>query len=438
MKVEILFLCHRLPYPPNKGDKIRSHGLLAHLARRHVVHVGCFVDDPADMAHTDTVRSLAGGECLFVPLQPGMKWFRGGKALLTGEPITTACFGGPKIGKWVKSLVRSRPIGQAVVFSSAMAPYVLGESGLDPARALLDLVDIDSDKWRQYSSASPGPMGWIYRREANLLLRTERTAARAFGATVLSSPYETASFAELAPETTTRLHTFSNGVDLQRFSPAMLANPFPAGEQAIVMTGRFDYRPNADGAAWFASTVMPLLANHLPGARFHIVGAKPPRSLRALAGPKTVLTGEVDDVRPYIQHAAAIVAPLRMARGVQNKVLEAMAMEKPVVATWEATRALSVTSGDHLWIENDPARFAAAVLAACNGADRMRVARNGRKYVEKHHDWRQNLAVIDDLLGRLAGNSEPGEEDSGVRARHGSRADPHLGAKQISAVGAER
>jgi sugar transferase (PEP-CTERM/EpsH1 system associated) len=402
--VDILFLSHRVPYPPNKGDKIRSHALFEHLAKRHRIHLGCFIDDPEDFKHVDTIQKIAKGECLFLPLKPSAKWRKAPGAFLTGQPITTAYFGNPQISRWLSALVKTHRIDRTVVFSSAMAPYVFQEPALDPACTLLDMVDIDSDKWRQYALAARGPERWIFAREAETLLRLERKAARAFGATIFVSQYEADTFSAIAPETAPRVSAVTNGVDAARFAPGDFPDPFHAGEDAIVMVGRMDYRPNIDGAAWFAKEVMPSVARALPNARFHVVGADaPPSFVRAVAGPKVDVTGRVEDVRPYLQHAKAVVAPLRMARGVQNKVLEAMAMQKPVVATWEATRALSAVAEHDLWIENEPARFAQAVVAAARGQNRERIAHNGRVFVERHHNWERNLAGLDDLLEGLGG-----------------------------------
>jgi sugar transferase (PEP-CTERM/EpsH1 system associated) len=413
-QVEILFLCHRIPYPPDKGDKIRSHALLTHLAKRHRVHLACFVDDPSDMAHAEAVRRLAGGECIFIPLGRAAKLVSMVKAILLGQPITTAWFGSHAITKWIDALLHTRKIDRAVVFSSAMAPYVLDNAMIDPRRVVLDLVDIDSDKWRQYAACLHGAKRWIYRREATKLFKLERSAALRFGATLLVSAYEAESFAGMVPEAAARIYALCNGVNSEYFAPKIFRNPFPAEEVPIVMTGRMDYRPNVDGAEWFFHEALPLLAKELPNARFYVVGANPPASLRALSGLKLVVTGQVDDVRPYLQHAAAVVAPLRIARGVQNKVLEAMAMAKPVVATQAATRALAVVSGIHLWIEDSPFGFARAVVAAAEGPDRFHVARSARNYVERHHDWEQNLAALDNLLAE--GCDEPTAADEDLRS----------------------
>jgi len=379
------------------------------MAKHHRVHLACFVDDPADFIYENTVRQLAGGECLFIPLNPVTKWLRASKAMLTGQPITTAYFGSAKLKRWINALAKSRPIDRVVVFSSAMAPYLVDFPSFDPAHAILDLVDIDSDKWRQYAAATRGPERWIFRREASALLRLERAAAQQFGATILVSDHEAKDFAALAPESASRIFALNNGVDLEHFAPGSFVNPFSVTKDCIVMTGRMDYRPNVDGAEWFIREVMPRIALSLPRASFYVVGAGPPRSLRMLAGPQIVLTGYVDDVRPYIQHAAVVVAPLRIARGTQNKVLEAMAMGKPVVATQAATRALTVSTGVHLWIENDPARFADAVIAAARGRDPSCIALNSRRYVEDNHDWQKTLITLDNLLGGLG--NRPAEQN---------------------------
>jgi sugar transferase (PEP-CTERM/EpsH1 system associated) len=406
MNRDILFLSHRIPYPPNKGDKIRAHALVEHLAQTHTVHLGCFVDDPADFVHMDAVRRLAKGECLFVPLSRRVALARGLLGFIDGSPITTGYFGSGKIDAWVKHLIANRPIDRAFVFGSAMAPYLLRRREFDLAHSILDLVDVDSDKWRQYANASNWPRTWIYRREAAALARLERNAAGRFGRTILVSPYEARTFADMVPQIADRIHSVGNGVDLVRFAPGIpFERPFPKGERPIVMTGAMDYWPNVQGALWFAKMVMPLVVRRIPRARFYIVGGNPSPRLKTVLGPHVALAHAFGDVRPHLAHAEVAVAPLLIARGVQNKVLEAMAMEKPVVATWEATRALAVTAGVELWIANDAAQFAAAVVDAMEGPDRTRIAANGRRYVERSHRWSKNLAELDRLLD--AGQSGP-------------------------------
>jgi sugar transferase (PEP-CTERM/EpsH1 system associated) len=396
--MNILFLCHRIPYPPDKGEKIRAFHMLAHLARKHVVHLATFVDDPADMAHTETLRRMVGGECLFIPLSRTTAATRMALAFAAGRPLTTSYFASARLTRWIGRLLKRHAIDRIVLFSSAMAPFVLERRDFDPARAVLDMVDVDSDKWSQYARSARRPRSWIYGREARTLFALERKAAAAFGATLFVSPFEAKTFADMAPETRARVHSVPNGVDLDRFMPdASFPNPFGEGELPIVMVGTMDYRPNVEGATWFAEKVLPLIRAKLPGAKFFIVGAKPTAELLT---PRegVAVTGRVDDVRPYVAHACVVVAPLRLARGVQNKVLEGLAMRKPVVATLAASRGLGVVAGVDLWVEDEPQRFAEAVIAAATGPDRDRIAENGRRRVERDYDWAANLSTLDRLL----------------------------------------
>ncbi|MDE2181814.1 MAG: TIGR03087 family PEP-CTERM/XrtA system glycosyltransferase [Alphaproteobacteria bacterium] len=396
--MNILFLCHRIPYPPNKGDKIRAFNILAHLAKSHVVHCGAFVDDPDDMPYGEELRRIARGECLFLPRSKASALPRAGFALASGEPLTTAYFESAQMRRWVVELMRKGSVDRVVIFSTAMAPLLLDLPEFDPARVIFDMVDVDSDKWRQYARSTGGMRSWVFRREAERLFALERRAANAFGATLLVSPFEARTFTDLAPETSARVHAMPNGVDLDYFSPDVpCANPFGAGELPVVMTGMMDYRPNVEGATWFAQCVMPAIREALPRIHFHIVGAKPDDSLRTL-GPDVIVTGRVADVRPYLAHAAAVVAPLRLARGIQNKVLEGMAMARPVVATGQASRALEIKAGSDLWVADDTEPFARAVVAAASGPDREIVARNGRRLVERRYNWTRNLATLDRLL----------------------------------------
>lgn len=412
-----LFLCHRLPYPPNKGDKIRSYALLCHLAKRGPVHLACFVDDEADLQYLDEVRKLAGGTCYFEPLGKAAKSWRSLIGLATGKPLTTACFGSQRLQAWVDQTLREHPISDMVVFGSAMAPYLLNAS-VAQGQVLFDMVDIDSDKWRQYAARSSGALKWLYSREAEKLQTLECEAAKAFGYTLLASDFEADTFRHIAPASAFKTLGWTNGVDLEKFSPRGFENPFQTDELAIVMTGRMDYRPNYEGAIWFAREVFPRVAEMLPQARVHFVGGGPPPALKAVAGPKIFVTGQVADVRPYLEFAHTVIAPLHIARGVQNKVLEAMAMAKPLVATHDATRSLGVEAGVHLWVENGPEKFAHAVVEALMGSRREQIASNARKYVEDHHSWPVLLTQVDRHLEALNPAHQPGTP---LRAAAGQR-----------------
>ncbi len=395
--MDILFLAHRIPYPPDKGDKIRSYHLLRHLADRHRVHLGCFIDDPADAAHVETLRSLCADVCVR-PLDPLRARLRALPALLRGEALTIPYYRDARLARWVRTVMgRIRPVA-VVVYSSAMAQYVLGES-LDGARLLVDFVDVDSDKWAQYARESAFPFDWLYAREARTLLAFDRRVAQRARAALFVSPREAALFARLAPESAGRIDWWPNGVDTGYFAPRCAgANPYAAADIPLVFTGAMDYRPNADAAIGFVREVFPALRARIPALRFAVVGARPGPAVRELAGIEGVtVTGTVADVRPWIGHAHAVVAPLRIARGVQNKVLEGMAMAKPVVASPQALEGIEAEPGHELlraedvaeWIDRLTSLLAPTPEAA---ASRAAFGAAARAAVESRYTWEAGFA----------------------------------------------
>jgi len=394
--MNILFLCHRIPFPPDKGEKIRAYHMLAHLARDHTIHLGAFVEDQAEMRHAARLREMLGGECHLVPLGAAAR-VNMAAGLVRGAPLSASYFKSGALAQWTDHILRTRNIQSAIVFSTAMAPYLLRQRDFDLKRVIFDMVDLDSDKWRQYAASASGLLASIYRREMRTLFALELQAASNFGATLLVSPHEVNTFAKLAPGVQQRLWSVPNGVDLDFFtSQRSYLNPFKPDECPIVMTGTMDYRPNVEGAIWFASSVFPLIKSRRPEARFYVVGARPNSEVKRLACSTVVVTGQVEDVRPYLAHARAVVAPLKLARGVQNKVLEGMAMAKPVIATGPAVQALDVSSGEELLVADEPAKFADKVFAAIDAPSS--IGMKGRLYVERHHQWTTNLGALDRLL----------------------------------------
>jgi len=395
---ELLFLSHRIPFPPNKGDKIRAHAIITHLAPHYKIHLACHIDDPHDLKYCSTVQAMLGGECLFLPLSRPAALRRALISAAAGRSLTEGYFDSPVMRRWIGDLLRRRPVKKALVFGSAMAPYILRQPELNAGRCILDLVDVDSDKWSQYAKASAIPKRWLYGFEARKLAQLERRAARAFGTTVLVSPHEAATFTSMAPESASKIYSICNGVDLSYFDPAQQhRSPYPEGEVPIVMTGQMDYWPNLQGAEWFAKQVFPQVAAEMPQARFYVVGANPPPDfLKKMAG--VTVTGRVPDVRPYLAHARAAVAPLRIARGVQNKVLEAMAMARPVIATSAATRALLVTTKREVWVEDDPLLFARATIETLKNSELRNLGPSGRTYVEQHHNWDRLMSGFEALF----------------------------------------
>ncbi|HEY8876207.1 MAG TPA: TIGR03087 family PEP-CTERM/XrtA system glycosyltransferase, partial [Roseateles sp.] len=336
--MKILYLVHRLPYPPNKGDKVRSYHLLKHLAARHEVHLGTFLDDPDDEQHLPRVQQFCKG--LHVArLNPRSAKLLSLRGLLSGEALSLPYYRDAGLQAWVDETAARVGFDAVVVFSGVMAQYTAGLKGV---KTLVDFVDVDSAKWRDYAPEHAWPMSWLYRREFAKLLGFEQQVANDAACSFFVTDNEVALFRQLSPGRDLRLAALGNGVDADFFTPdASRASPFAADELPLVFTGAMDYWPNVDAVTWFASDILPALRQRFPALRFHIVGRSPAPAVQALANEAVHVTGTVPDVRPYLQHAAAVVAPLRLARGIQNKVLEAMAMARPVVAAGTCVRAIT-------------------------------------------------------------------------------------------------
>jgi sugar transferase (PEP-CTERM/EpsH1 system associated) len=395
----LLYLVHRLPYPPNKGDKVRSYHLLKHLCARHRVFLGTFVDDPADEAYVDTVRALCPD--LFVArLHPLRAKIRSMGALLTQEAQSLHYYRDAGLRNWVSQTLRDHPIDATVVFSSVMAQYAMNVAGNPPM--LVDFVDVDSAKWTQYAANHRWPMSWLYRREGAELLAYERAVAASAKRSFFVTDNETALFLRQAPECAGRVEAVSNGVDSDLFaSDASRASPFAPGESAcaqipLVFTGAMDYWPNIDAVTWCVHDMLPALRKLWPGLTFYIVGRSPPAAVLALAGDGVVVTGTVADVRPYLQHAAVVVAPLRLARGIQNKILEAMAMARPVVAARSCVEAIEARCGSELIAADSAADFVREIDSLLRQPEQaLAIGLAGRARVLQAYSWDAHLCKID-------------------------------------------
>lgn len=394
---ELLYLVHRIPYPPDKGDKIRSYHLLKYLSKYYRIHLGTFIDDEKDWRYLDKVKNFCSGETCFTNLNPKAARLRSLSGLFSGQPLTLPYYWDGGLQTWVNSVLETRPIRNIVVFSSAMAQYV---SHAGSIRRIIDFVDIDSDKWMQYSATKTWPMSWIYRRESRLLLGYERKIAKDFDSAAFVSETEANLFKRLAPEAATKVTYFNNGVDADYFSPQNIyPNPYPAGIEVLVFIGAMDYWANVDAVDWFARSIFPVIRAQLPEIEFYIVGARPTAEVMALTAlPGVTVTGSVPDVRPYLAHASLAVAPLRIARGIQNKVLEAMAMEKIVIASPQAVEGIRAARGQELLVANDEGDFAHQIISLFQDGPFLNIACAARARVLEDYSWKRNLGRIDGLL----------------------------------------
>ncbi|KAB2320139.1 TIGR03087 family PEP-CTERM/XrtA system glycosyltransferase [Betaproteobacteria bacterium SCN1] len=391
MKDGLLFLAHRIPFPPNKGDKIRSFHLLRHLAERYAVHLGAFVDDSDDWQHAAQLQAWCASVKL-VPLHPLRARLASLSGLLSGDALTLPYYRSATLRRWAGELARDGTVTRGLAFSSAMAQFMPKL----PTR-VLDMVDVDSDKWTQYAPTQRWPMSWVYAREGRKLADWEARVAADFDATLLVSDDEAKLLQARVPGARGRIGAFENGVDAEYFSPERpYPDPYPAGIRGIAFTGAMDYWPNVDAVSWFAERIFPAVREAVPAAQFTIVGSRPAEAVLRLARqPGVVVTGSVPDVRPYLAHAACAVAPLRIARGIQNKVLEAMAMACPVVASPQAAEGIRAAAGRDYWLAPDEAAFAAAVIERLRTGDRNPQARAG---ILARYDWGRNLAALDPLF----------------------------------------
>jgi len=394
-KPPLLFLAHRIPYPPNKGDKIRSFNLLKALAKDYRIYLGAFVDDKQDWKYQRELDDYCE-EVFLLELNSRRKYVSL-KGLLTGEALSLPYYRQSRMQHWVDQKIEDQQIGRVFVYSSAMAQYVQGE-GYQHLHRVVDFVDVDSEKWREYSERRIWPMSWLYRREASELLGYDRELAVSFDASVFVSASEAALFKQLAPESEQRVGHINNGVDYHYFDPAeTYPNPYPQSP-ILAFTGAMDYWANVDAVSWFAQKVFPAIQKAIPDAQFYIVGARPSDAVFKLANKKGVnVTGSVEDIRPYIANADVIVAPMRIARGVQNKVLEAMAMERPVVVTGAAMEGIEKLPGQKICDDVDS--FLKYCLNLLQKGDTESTGVKGRQRVLKDFSWDQNLVKLETLLG---------------------------------------
>jgi sugar transferase (PEP-CTERM/EpsH1 system associated) len=391
---DLLFLVHRIPYPPNKGDKIRSYHLLRYLSERYRVHLGTFVDDESDWRHVPDVQKLCADLCA-VKLEPRRRRLSSLPALLRGEAMSIPYYRSAELEAWVREKLYQHGISRVVAFSSPMAQYVPSNGVV--VRKVVDFVDVDSEKWRQYAERHAWPMSWIYRLEGDRLLDFERRVASSADASLFVTSDEAKLFRHRAGAVG-NVRSIGNGVDAEYFAPDLeCENPYQGAGPILVFTGMMDYWANVDAVSWFAKRVFPLVREHVVSARFAIVGARPSADVRGLGLLEGVnVTGGVEDVRPYLAHAEVSVAPLRIARGIQNKVLEAMAMAKPVVATSAALEGLDLPPCDARDLVEDFADAVVRLLRSKEARDRAGAA--GRAWVRAHHDWSETLKPIAGLI----------------------------------------
>jgi len=389
--VKLLFLAHRVPWPPDKGDRVRSHGILEWLAARHEVHVGAFADT-GDVDEARRAQEALRSICADVHVVPRPPLARGLLAAVTGRPISFEIFASRRLDRWVAQTMKRVGPDAAFGFSGQMAPPLLRLSGLP---RVLDLVDVDSEKWRSRYARSHNTIHLI---EANRVRRFEDLCVRELDAVLLTSARE----APLLGTPADGVHVIRNGVDFDHFR----ARSEDPGGTEIGFVGAMDYEPNAQGVLWFVREVLPRVRERVPQARLTVVGRRPPQELTD--APDVRVTGWVDDLRPILGRATLAIVPIRAAHGVQSKALTGMALGLPTVITSEAAGGIQVRHEEHALVARNAEDFADAVVRLLESPqDRIRLAAAGRAFVESRHDWERNLPFLERLL---SGEAVPDDE----------------------------
>jgi len=394
---EILFLAHRVPWPPNRGDKIRSHHFLQKLMDCAPVHVACFADDVAEQqVGWERKKELVSCEIM---LRDKPQWRAGIEAMLSGKPVSLASFESDALRAHVAKTIATRPVDCIFVFSGQMAQFIPADFA---GRVVMDFADVDSAKFESYAEDGRGPMAWIHRREGRLLRAFEKGVAERADHSLFVSKAEAALFRQRSGLSDDRVQSIGNGIDMDYYEAAD-AKPLESapGKPMILFTGQMDYQPNVQAVRSFSTQVMPDILARFPDARFVVAGRAPTDKVRQLQGRNaTVVTGPVDDIRSWIKAADVVVAPLRIARGIQNKVLEAMAMAKPVVASVCAAEGIEAIDGEHFLIAETVADEARLVCDLLGNPERARwLGGQGQKLIRAQYSWESQLAGLSDLCG---------------------------------------
>lgn len=394
---EILFLAHRVPWPPNRGDKIRSHHFLQKLMDCAPVHLACFADDEAErQIGWERKSELASCE---IVLRTKPQWLGGIEAILAGQAVSLTCFDSSEIRAYVEQVIATRPIDCIFVFSGQMAQFIPEDFG---GRVVMDFGDVDSAKFESYADDGSGPMAWINRREDRLLRAFEKDVAERADNNLFVSEAEARLFRQRSGLSDDRVKAVGNGIDLEFYgSPDVQPEGLENSGSLILFTGQMDYQPNVQAVQSFSHQVMPDILARFPDARFAIVGRSPTDKVEQLDSRNgTVVIGAVDDIRSWIMAADIVVAPLRIARGIQNKVLEAMAMAKPVVASGCAAEGIDAINGEHFLIADSVDDEAQLVCELLQDPERARrLGDQAKRLIHAQYSWETQLAELPALCG---------------------------------------
>ena len=395
--MRVLFLTHRLPYAPNRGDRLRAYHIARTLAPRVELEIVSLAHDADEVAQIGTLEAM-GARVTAVPV-PRLRTYATAVAHLAGRrPLTHLLLDAPRMAETLDRIVRERPPDVVLAYCSGMARFAL-QPPLSRFPLVVDLVDVDSEKWAALSQSSQWPMRWIYRREAWCLARFERSMTEVAAATVVVNDRERDALRAVAPGA--RVAVVPNGVDLRPLIPRSA----PDDCRRVVFCGVMNYTPNVDGALWFCQNVWPAIRARRPDAELLIVGSDPEAAVRGLHSPARGIdvSGTVDDVRPFLWRSAVAIAPLLTARGIQNKVLEAVGAGLPAVVSAQVFEGLPAAVRSACRVGVSAETFAAETLRllALSPDERRRLAGTADL---SELTWESQLRPLHNLLADSGGH----------------------------------
>ena len=398
--VNILLLSHRVPFPPNKGEKIRTFHQLKFLCElRHQIHLFSPYEDKAELAHFNTLGESLCKTVEAAPLKN--KVMRLLKGMAKNQPLSIANFYDKNLQQHVDSFLSDNSVDAILCTASSMAEYIFESSVLKTADKkpllIMDFMDVDSDKWGQYQQSSTFPMSWVYAREQKLLANYERQIVKQFDASYLIAQAEVTLFNQKVIKSD-KVYVMGNGLDTLTFYPPKIKQPNPA--PVFLFTGVMDYKPNEDAVIWFVNTCWPSIITQHPKAKFIIAGMNPSADIYQLANDDGIeVTGFVEDILPYYHQADIFVAPFRLARGVQNKVLQAFACALPVISTPMGAEGILCQADQDILIAETPEEFIAQanqLISLPEIADT--IGQSALQLIKNHYSWQSQLQPLVKLL----------------------------------------
>lgn len=399
--MRILFITQRVPYPPNKGEKLRTYHQIKHLlAKGHYITVASPIADAQEEHYAQALSAKLGVEVICAPLKTSVFAYCG--ALFKGTALSEAKFYSSLLQQRIQEALETQQYSAIICTASSLAQYIWQIPMLDTLKMsslkVMDFMDLDSDKWAQYAEKAPWPMRWVYSREAQKVQQLERKIVEQFDSSFFISPKEVELFLNQYPHHNQySIHAIGNGIDTEYFSPKPISEH--SSLNTYLFVGVMDYKPNIDAVLWFCEYVWPSILRRNPQAKFVVAGMSPSKVILDLAKqPSIQVTGFVDDILPYFHEADVFVAPFLIARGVQNKVLQAMACGLPVITSALGAEGIDAVHHQELLIADNVSQYLALIEQLDDPDYYQTVANAAIAKIHSHYSWDGQLRLLEEIV----------------------------------------